>query len=164
MLEKFLVTAAAAVLVSHLVCTTPPTVLGAEEDNLEEGDKDFLYGSFPQEFLWGASSTAFQVEGGWDADGRSPSIWDTFTRRPGLIENGDTGRVACDSYNNYKEDVKLLRQLGVSHYRFSISWSRVLPDGVNANQGGINYYKRSVSWSKMTSNNIVAQGEELNIL
>ena len=70
-----------------------------------------------------------KVEGGWDADGKGPNIWDVFSNIPGNIANNDTGKVACDSYHKYKEDVQLLKNMGMNSYRFSISWARILPKG-----------------------------------
>uniref|UniRef100_A0A3B3ZQI9 Lactase n=1 Tax=Periophthalmus magnuspinnatus TaxID=409849 RepID=A0A3B3ZQI9_9GOBI len=92
----------------------------------------YYYGTFPTDFLWGVTSSAYQIEGGWNAGGKGPSIWDTFTHTPGNVKNGDTGDVACDSYHRTDEDVRMLQALGVKYYRFSISWSRVLPDGTTA--------------------------------
>lgn len=96
-------------------------------------------------FSWGVATSAYQIEGAADVDGRTPSIWDTFTRVPGAITNGDTGDIACDHYHRYNEDLDLIKWLGVSAYRFSISWSRVLPQGVGAlNQKGIDFYNRLI--------------------
>ncbi len=101
--------------------------------------------TFPSGFLWGAATAAYQVEGAWNEDGKSESVWDRFVRVPGNIKNGDTGDVACDSYHRYREDVALLRQLNCKSYRFSISWPRVLPAMHSApNPKGLDYYKRLV--------------------
>jgi beta-glucosidase len=101
--------------------------------------------AFPEGFTWGAATAAYQIEGATDADGRGPSVWDTFSHTPGKVRGGDTGDVACDSYRRYREDADLLRSLGLSGYRFSISWSRVLPDGAGqVNQAGLDYYKELV--------------------
>jgi beta-glucosidase len=98
--------------------------------------------SFPPGFVWGAATAAYQIEGAAMADGRGQSIWDTFCRLPGKISRGDTGDVACDSYHRYPEDVALLADLGLSSYRFSISWPRVLPGGSGpVNQKGLDYYR-----------------------
>jgi beta-glucosidase len=98
-----------------------------------------------QDFVWGAATSAYQIEGAVDADGRLPSIWDTFCRVPGAIDNGDTGDVACDSYHRWPEDVALLKQLGVDAYRFSIAWPRVIPSGSGpVNAAGLGYYDRLV--------------------
>ena len=101
------------------------------------------HGSFPPDFLWGAATAAYQVEGAWNADGKGPSIWDTFAHTPGRIKNNDNGDVACDSYHRYPEDVALVKALGLKSYRYSISWPRIQPDGRGAvNQAGLDYYKR----------------------
>src|ERR1700759_1066258 len=84
---------------------------------------------FPKGFLWGCATAAYQVEGGAKDDGRGPSTWDVFSHTPGKTHDGDTGDVADDSYHLYKEDVKLLKAVGVGGYRMSISWSRVFPTG-----------------------------------
>lgn len=83
---------------------------------------------FPDGFLWGGATTAYQIEGAWDEDGKGPGIWDEFVHTPGKIEGGDTGDLACDHYHRYREDVALMRSLGLQAYRFSISWPRLLPD------------------------------------
>jgi beta-glucosidase len=83
---------------------------------------------FPAGFWWGASTAAYQIEGSAGADGRTPSIWDTFAATPGKVENGDTGAVACDHYRRYAGDVRLMAELGLTAYRFSVAWPRVLPD------------------------------------
>jgi len=99
--------------------------------------------AFPKDFWWGAATAAYQIEGAANEDGRKPSIWDTFSKTAGKTENGDTGDVADDHYHRYEEDVKLMADLGVKHYRFSISWSRVIPDGRGAvNPKGVDFYKR----------------------
>jgi beta-glucosidase len=99
--------------------------------------------SFPAGFTWGSASAAYQIEGAAAADGRGPSIWDTFSHAPGNVRGGDTGDIACDSYHRYREDVRLMADLGLNGYRFSISWPRVQPGGSGqANQKGLDYYKR----------------------
>jgi len=98
---------------------------------------------FPKDFLWGAATSAYQVEGAWNADGKGESIWDRYAHTPGKISDGTTGDVSCDQYHRYKEDVALLKQLNLKSYRFSISWPRVLPAGVGpVNEKGLDYYKR----------------------
>src|ERR1700684_4012223 len=100
---------------------------------------------FPEGFLWGAATAAYQIEGAPDEDGRGPSIWDTFSHTPGKTFHGETGDVADDSYHLYKEDIQLLKALGVSTYRMSISWSRVIPDGAGQpNPKGLDYYNRVI--------------------
>uniref|UniRef100_A0A8C5VV31 Glucosylceramidase beta 3/pseudo n=1 Tax=Microcebus murinus TaxID=30608 RepID=A0A8C5VV31_MICMU len=86
--------------------------------------------AFPAGFGWGAATAAYQVEGGWDADGKGPCVWDTFTHQGGeRVFKNQTGDVACGSYTLWEEDLKCIKQLGLTHYRFSLSWSRLLPDG-----------------------------------
>jgi len=98
---------------------------------------------FPADFQWGASTSAFQIEGSLDVDGRGPSIWDVFQKNPRNIIDHSTADVACDSYRRYADDVALLAGANLSAYRFSISWSRVLPDGAGAvNDKGLDYYSR----------------------
>ena len=97
---------------------------------------------FPQGFTWGAATAAYQIEGAAGADGRGPSVWDTFSRTPGKVRGGDTGDVACDAYHRYREDVALMASLGLGAYRFSISWPRIQPAGRGAvNQQGLDYYR-----------------------
>jgi beta-glucosidase len=99
----------------------------------------------PEGFVFGTSTSAFQVEGAVDQDGRGPSIWDTFAAQPGAVVDGSDGSVAADHYHRFEEDVELLRRLGVGGYRFSISWSRVLPNGRGApNQAGLDFYDRLI--------------------
>ncbi|KAM9804518.1 lactase/phlorizin hydrolase-like [Neosynchiropus ocellatus] len=106
----------------------------------------YHYGTFPQGFRWGVSSSAYQVEGGWNADGKGPSVWDQFTQKPGSIPGNPTGDVACDSYNRLDEDLYMLRALQVTSYRFSLSWSRIFPDGQrpSLNQKGVDFYNRLI--------------------
>lgn len=100
---------------------------------------------YPQGFVWGCATAAYQIEGGAKDDGRGPSTWDVFSHTPGKTHDGDTGDVADDSYHLYKEDVKLLKALGVGGYRMSMSWSRVFPSGKGeVNQKGLDYYSRVV--------------------
>ncbi|MFC9705275.1 GH1 family beta-glucosidase [Streptomyces sp. NPDC056943] len=100
---------------------------------------------FPAGFLWGVSASAFQIEGSPTADGRGPSSWDAFTREQGRVKDGSHAEVATDHYRRYREDVALMGELGVDAYRFSISWSRVLPDGHGpVNRAGLDFYDRLV--------------------
>jgi len=100
---------------------------------------------FPADFLWGAATSAYQIEGSPLADGAGPSIWHAFSHTPGRVANGDTGDVACDHYRRYAEDVALLADLGCNAYRFSISWSRILPAGRGAvNPRGLGFYDRLI--------------------
>ena len=89
---------------------------------------------FPDGFLWGAATAAYQIEGAPDVDGKGPSIWDTFSHTPGKTFHGDTGDVACDSYHRYPDDIEMLKRLGVGAYRFSLSWPRIQADGRGAGQ------------------------------
>jgi beta-glucosidase len=101
------------------------------------------YYRFPDGFVWGCATAAYQVEGAVAEDGRKPSIWDTFAHTPGKVQNGDNGDVANDSYHRYKQDVQLLKSLGVQAYRFSIAWPRVIPEGTGrVNEKAIAYYER----------------------
>jgi beta-glucosidase len=101
--------------------------------------------TFPKDFWWGGATAAYQVEGAANEDGRGKSIWDTLSHTPGATLNGDTGDVACDQYHRYEEDIQLMAALGVKHYRFSISWPRVLPNGTGqVNEKGVDYYNRLV--------------------
>ena len=101
--------------------------------------------SFPPGFTWGVATSAYQIEGSPAADGRGPSIWDTFSHTPGRTVNGDTGDVACDHYRRWREDVELIDSLGVDAYRFSIAWPRVQPLGSGAwNRAGLAFYERLV--------------------
>ena len=100
---------------------------------------------FPKGFFWGVATASYQVEGAWNEDGKGPSIWDTFAHTPGKIKNGDTGDVAIDHYHRYKEDVKVMKDLGANAYRFSIAWPRIFPDGTGQpNQKGLDFYNRLV--------------------
>lgn len=99
--------------------------------------------TFPDGFLWGVATSAYQIEGAVAADGRGPSIWDSFSHTPGAILHGDTGDVAADHYHRLDEDLDLIAQLGIPAYRFSIAWPRVQPDGRGApNRRGIDFYRR----------------------
>lgn len=101
--------------------------------------------AFPDGFVWGAATSAYQIEGGVRADGRGPSIWDVFGRRPGAIADGDTGDMACDHYHRFRSDVALMKDLGLQSYRFSVAWPRVQPDGSgDVNAAGLDFYERLV--------------------
>jgi beta-glucosidase len=100
---------------------------------------------FPDNFLWGASTSAYQIEGSPLADGAGPSIWQRFVHTPGKIRDGDTGDIACDHYRRWEQDVELMAQMGLQAYRFSIAWGRVMPQGRGAvNQAGLDFYDRLV--------------------
>lgn len=100
---------------------------------------------FPVDFLWGAASAAYQIEGAWNADGKGESIWDAASHQPGFMAHGETGNVACDHVSRMKEDVALMQEIGLKSYRFSVSWSRVLPNGVGeVNEAGLKFYSALV--------------------
>ncbi|VEN50234.1 unnamed protein product [Callosobruchus maculatus] len=102
---------------------------------------------FPKDFKFGVATAAYQIEGGWNEDGKGENIWDHLVHtNPTAVANNDTGDTACDSYHKYKEDVAMLKYLGVSHYRFSLSWTRLLPNGFanKVNQRGVQYYKNLI--------------------
>ena len=97
---------------------------------------------FPERFLWGTATAAYQVEGAVQEDGRRPSIWDKFSHTPGKTFHGDTGDIACDQYHRLEADLDLLVDLGIPAYRFSVAWPRVIPSGRGAiNQAGLDYYR-----------------------
>jgi beta-glucosidase len=101
--------------------------------------------SFPEDFMWGAATSAYQIEGAWNEDGKGESIWDRFVHSPGTIADGSTGDVACDHYHRWPEDIALMKALGLKAYRFSVSWPRVLPAGRGkVNQAGLDFYSRLV--------------------
>lgn len=109
---------------------------------------------FPSDFYWGVSSSAYQIEGAIHEDGRGMSVWDTFCEKPGRVDNGEDGRIACDHYHRYQDDVALIAQLGVDTYRFSISWPRIQASGRGAaNPKGLDFYSRLID-------NLLEQGVE----
>jgi beta-glucosidase len=100
---------------------------------------------FPSDFVWGAATAAYQIEGGWQADGKGENIWDRFSHTPGNIDNDDTGDYAADHYYRWREDISLMKEIGLQAYRFSLSWARWLPDGRGAvNPAGIDFYSHLV--------------------
>ncbi|MFE6267434.1 GH1 family beta-glucosidase [Streptomyces goshikiensis] len=101
--------------------------------------------ALPRDFAWGTATSAYQIEGAVEEDGRAPSIWDTFSRTPGTIDGGDTGDTACDHYHRWREDIALMRGLGADAYRFSVAWPRVVPGGDGpVNPKGLDFYDRLV--------------------
>lgn len=117
-------------------------------DVFNDPDRDaFYYDTFPEDFHWSTATSAYQIEGGWNADDKGESIWDTFTHAGGNVANDDTGDVACDSYNKYEVDVDLIAEMGLKYYRFSLSWSRLLPDGTteNPSAAGLAYYNNLIN-------------------
>eukprot|EP00833_Pecoramyces_ruminatium_P001810 jgi/Orpsp1_1/1175842/evm.model.c7180000055413.1 len=135
-------------------------VIGSDDENpLDDGEDsadDTPKGKLPSDFKWGAATAAYQVEGAWNEEGRGESVWDHFTHLyPKNVESGDrsnkdstNGNVACDSYHKFDEDIKMMKIMNANHYRFSISWSRLFPDGQakkvngewNVNEAGAQYY------------------------
>ncbi|AFK85369.1 MULTISPECIES: GH1 family beta-glucosidase [Thermoanaerobacterium] len=109
--------------------------------------------NFPKGFLFGTATSSYQIEGAVNEDGRTPSIWDTFSKTSGMTYNGDTGDIACDHYHRYKEDVVILKEIGVKAYRFSIAWPRIFPEKGNFNPKGIDFYKRLVE--ELLKNDII---------
>lgn len=100
---------------------------------------------FPKNFVWGAAAAAYQVEGAWDTDGRGPSVWDTYSQKPGIIFENHNGNTACDHYHRYPEDIGIMRDLGLHAYRLSLSWSRLIPDGTGQpNARGLEFYDRLI--------------------
>ncbi|XP_076829578.1 cytosolic beta-glucosidase isoform X2 [Brachyhypopomus gauderio] len=102
---------------------------------------------YPGDFAWGAATAAYQIEGGWNVDGRGPSIWDVFSHTKGKVFEDQTGDVACNSYQLWDEDLRCIQHLGLTHYRLSFSWSRLLPDGTanNVNPKGVAYYNKVIN-------------------
>ncbi|MFV9568356.1 GH1 family beta-glucosidase [Thermoanaerobacter mathranii] len=99
---------------------------------------------FPKDFVWGVATSSYQIEGAVNEDGRTPSIWDTFSKTEEKTYQGHTGDVACDHYHRYKEDVEIMKEIGVKAYRFSIAWPRIFPEEGKYNSKGIDFYKRLV--------------------
>lgn len=97
---------------------------------------------FPDTFMWGTSTSSYQIEGGVAEGGRMPSIWDTFCQAPGKVIGGDSGDIACDHFHRFKEDVQLMKQLGFLHYRFSVAWPRIIPAPGVVNEQGLLFYER----------------------
>ncbi|TDV53702.1 beta-glucosidase [Actinophytocola oryzae] len=111
----------------------------------ESADEAALIASLPTDFRWGVATSAYQIEGAHDEDGRGPSIWDTYCRTPGMVEGGENGDVACDHYHRMPADIALIKSLGVDVYRFSVAWPRVQPGGRGpANEAGLDFYDRMV--------------------
>ncbi|MBN1647907.1 MAG: beta-glucosidase [Spirochaetales bacterium] len=99
----------------------------------------------PEDFIWGAATAAYQIEGAWNEDGKGKSIWDSFSSVPANIHNGDNGNIACDHYHRYREDIGLMAAIGIKAYRFSLSWPRIIPDGTGkVNQKGLAFYHKLI--------------------
>ncbi len=98
--------------------------------------------NFPKDFIWGTATASYQIEGAVHAEGRKESVWDRFSHTPGNVLGGDTGDDACRHFDHWREDLKMIKDLGVDSYRFSIAWPRVIPDGVGAvNAKGLDFYE-----------------------
>ena len=98
---------------------------------------------FPKNFIWGAASADYQIEGAYDEDGKGAGIWDALSE--GHVKHGENGNVACDHYHRYKEDVAIMKELGLKAYRFSVAWTRILPDGTGeANEKGLEFYRNVI--------------------
>lgn len=98
-----------------------------------------------QTIAWGVSTASYQIEGGWNEGGRTPSVWDVWSQTPGRVYKNQTGDVACDHYHRWQQDIKLMQQLGLKHYRLSLSWNRIVPGGFKGspvNPEGIKFYKQ----------------------
>ncbi len=109
---------------------------------------------FPENFIWGCATSSYQIEGAAYEDGRGETIWDVFCRVPGNVVNNDTGDIACDHYHRFKEDINIIKSLGIKAYRFSISWARILPQGKGKiNQKGIDFYNKLID--TLLENNII---------
>lgn len=120
--------------------TKGPTVIDSRTATAELAKNDL-----PRDFIWGASTSSYQIEGAAKEDGRAPSIWDTYCRQKGRIPNDESGDVACDHYHRYAEDIALMREIGIKAYRFSVAWPRVLPLGRGAvNEKGLDFYDRLI--------------------
>ena len=113
---------------------------------------------FPADFVWGAATAAYQIEGSPLADGAGASIWHRFSHTPGRMTNGDTGDVACDHYHRAEQDIGLMRDLGLGAYRFSIAWPRIVPDGSGAvNQAGLDWYDQLLDgWNRRSGAAVAA--------
>ena len=124
-------------LLSRAGAAEPPAAPGAIAESV------IRQARFPEGFLWGAATAAYQVEGAWNADGKGESIWDRFTHTPGKVRGGVNGDVACDQYHLYPQDIALAKRLNLKSYRFSVSWPRIQPTGTGApNAKGLDYYSR----------------------
>jgi beta-glucosidase len=143
--RAFAKAAGAAALLSAVPLSAASAALSTADDDTATLSAESQRRTFPRGFVWGAASASYQVEGAANEDGRGPSIWDTFSHTPGKTVAGATGDIADDEYHRYKQDVQLMKALGIKAYRFSISWSRVFPQGAGTpNPKGLDYYNRLV--------------------
>jgi len=124
----------------ELIALSGAAAIAATSSTRAQGAADR---GFPQGFLWGNATSAYQIEGAWQEDGKGESIWDRFAHTPGRIERNETGDVAVDHYHRFKDDIRLMKALGAKAYRFSIAWPRVFPQGAgSANPKGLDFYQR----------------------
>jgi len=124
-----------------------PKIAGANKDSLLDEHRSFTKVDFGKDFTWGTSSAAFQSEGAWNVDGKGESIWDRFTHTKGRIKSGETANTATDFYFRYKEDIDLIKLMGFGAFRFSIAWSRIMPEGHgHINQHGIEFYHKVIDY------------------
>jgi beta-glucosidase len=146
MLNKFSRRNFARILASSAAALTLPRLeYAADSPSASSLEKTKSEQAFPQGFLWGSATASYQVEGAVSEAGRGPSIWDTFSHAPGNIRNGETGDVADDFFHRYKEDIGLMKEIGLKTFRFSVSWPRVFPSGTGApNPLGLDFYHRMV--------------------
>ncbi len=129
--------------VSSLAAVIAPKLSFAQFNQLEKLDFSSL--DFGTDFKWGVATAAYQIEGAHTIDGKSPSIWDTFSHKKGTIKKGENGDIACDFYHSYEKDLDLLKSLNMTVFRFSIAWSRILPNGSGTpNQSGLDFYHRVI--------------------
>src|SRR4051794_11505869 len=141
--SRSLAAAAGAVLYRHHGYASPP--LSTEQNPGSVPESLIQSAHFPEGFLWGTATAAYQVEGAWNEDGKGESIWDRFAHTPGKIANGDTGDIACDHYHRYRDDIALMRALSLNSYRFSLAWTRIQPPGSGApNPKALEFYNRLI--------------------
>ena len=109
-------------------------------------DGEIKRSDFGKDFLWGTATAAYQIEGAWNVDGKSPSVWDHMAhKRPGKIKTRENGDIACDFYHRYEQDIELMKKMGIPIFRFSLAWTRILPDGTGkVNQAGIDFYNKVI--------------------
>jgi 6-phospho-beta-glucosidase len=121
-------------------------LVGKDEEKEEQEMEHRQLRPFPDGFLWGSASAAYQVEGAWNEDGKGPSVWDVFAKQPGRTFKGTNGDVAVDHYHRYKEDVALMAEMGLKAYRFSVAWSRIFPNGKGEiNEKGLQFYDNLIN-------------------
>jgi hypothetical protein len=133
---------AAATPLTLCGCASSSSSSSASRQTLDPSDGGR---QFPKGFYWGTATSAYQIEGAWNEDGKGASIWDTYAHTPGKIRDGTTGDVANDHYHRYKEDVALMKDIGANAYRCSISWPRIVPEGAGSpNAKGVDFYNRLV--------------------